>query len=370
MFTHDAPGAPAKPGKKCGNKASITYEIKNRLPDKEGNPYPTRNQCYITCTKTANSNQEHTNLILKKVILPELGMDMATETSPEKIGLIWDEFRGHSAGIVKEYCLSLNFFHPEIIPGGLTPVAQPLDKVINKVFKGHFRDLYDLYILTAPIGKTGNPQAPSRQLLATWVVKAWDLIPEELVRKSWTACGYKSEKDLSCSNEATMVVFTDKDVGTMVEEICGEAVRSNFEDVECGQDPMHPSDEECSSDEDVGSSDDEVEEFYADPAPPARARVQDVERVEVVVDPTPPARAQVQDNRCAAGSLCGMKTTPLLRGGHVCLNCHEKVHGSLCGILWDERGDACKVRLEDLSEQGRTNTNIVGALICFGCMGI
>ena len=102
----------------------------------------------------------------------------------------------------------------------------------------------------------------------------------------WTACGYKSDKDLSCSNEGTMVVFTDEHVGTMVENICGEAVRSNFEDVECRPDPMHPSDEECSSDEDVGSSDDEVEEFYADPAPPARAIVQNVERVEVVVDPT------------------------------------------------------------------------------------
>jgi hypothetical protein len=342
----------------------------HRLPDKDGNPYPTRDQCYITCTKTANSNQEWTNLILKKVILPELGMDMTTETSPEKIGLIWDEFRGHSATIVKEYCLSLSCFHPEIIPGGLTPVAQPLDKVINKVFKGHFRDLYDLYILTAPLGKTGNPQSPSRQLLATWIVRAWDLIPEELVRKSWTACGYKSEKNLSCSNGGTMVVFTDEQVGTMVEEICGEAVRTNFEDVECGPDPMHPSDEECSSDEDVGSSDDEIEELYADPAPPARVRVQDVERIEVIVHPTPPARAQVQDNRCAAGNLCGMKTTPLTRGGHVCLNCHKKLHGCLCGSLWDERGDACRVRLEDLSEQGRQNTDIVGAMICFGCMGM
>ena len=77
----------------------------------------------------------------EKVILPELGMDMTTETSPEQIGLIWDECLGHSAAIVKEYCLSLSSFYPEIIPGGLTPVAQPLDKVINKVFKGHFRDL-------------------------------------------------------------------------------------------------------------------------------------------------------------------------------------------------------------------------------------
>ena len=172
VCSHDAPATPAKPDTKCGNKAAVTYEIMHRLPDKDGNPYPTRDQCHITCTKTANSNQEWTNLILKKVILPELGMDMTTETSPEQIGLIWDEFRGHSAAIVKEYCLSLPFFHPEIIPGGLTPVAQPLDKVINKVFKGHFRDLYDLYILTAPISNTGNPQPPSRQQLATWVVEA------------------------------------------------------------------------------------------------------------------------------------------------------------------------------------------------------
>ena len=50
-------------------------------------------------------------------------------------------------------------------------------------------------------------------------------------------------------------------------------MRSNFEDVECGPDPMHPSAEECSSDDDAGSSDDEIEELYADPAPPARARV-------------------------------------------------------------------------------------------------
>ena len=79
---------------------------------------------------------------------------------------------------------------------------------------------------------------------------------------------------------------------------------------------------------------------------------------------------QVKDNRCAAGNLCGMKTTPLTIGGHVCLNCHKKVHGCLCGSLWAERGDGCRVGLEDLSEQGRANTALVGALICFGCMGM
>merc|ERR1712086_392161 len=97
------------------------------------NPYPNRKQCYITCTKTANSNQEHAILILKKMILVELGMDASTETSLEKIGILWDEFRGHFAKIVNNYCLSLTFFCPEIIPGSLIPAAQPFDKVINKI---------------------------------------------------------------------------------------------------------------------------------------------------------------------------------------------------------------------------------------------
>ena len=112
---------------KYGNKASITFEIRHRLPDKQGNHYPSREQCYITTTKTANSNQEWTNLILKKVILPGMGMK-EDGTSTEKIGLLWDEFRGHSAEIVKEFCTSLPFFYPEIIPGGLTPLHNLLTK--------------------------------------------------------------------------------------------------------------------------------------------------------------------------------------------------------------------------------------------------
>ena len=53
--------------------------------------------------------------------------------------------------------------------------------------------------------------------------------------------------------------------------------------------------------------------------------MQDIERVECVIDPAPPATAWVQDSMCAADSLCGIKTSPLIIGGHVCLNCHKKV---------------------------------------------
>ena len=64
-------------------------------------------------------------------------MDASTETSLEKTHILWDEFWGHFAKIVKRCCLSLTFFRPEIIPDSLTPAAQSVDKVIDKVFKGH-----------------------------------------------------------------------------------------------------------------------------------------------------------------------------------------------------------------------------------------
>ena len=76
----------------------------------------------------------------------------------------------------------------------------------------------------------------------------------------------------------------------MAEDICGEAVRTYFEDAECGPDPMHPSDTECSSiDDDDSSDDDEIKEHFTEQALTAKARVWGVESVEIVVDLTPPA---------------------------------------------------------------------------------
>ena len=45
--------------------------------------------------------------------------------------------------------------------------------------------------------KTDHPLPPSHQLLAQWIVQAWDKVPEELVCKSWEVCGYKSVEDMS-----------------------------------------------------------------------------------------------------------------------------------------------------------------------------
>lgn len=193
---------PVPSGKKCGNRASVTYEIKNRhldeCADRDGNKYPSRDKIYMTVAKTANSNKDLTQLILKKVILPGAGAVKQgnTLTCDHKIGLLWDDFKSHSCPEVKSFCQSFDFLDVLILPGGLTPEGQPLDKVINKVFKGYFRDFYDEWTLSAKVDDNGNMRYPSRQLLAQWIVKAWDLIPEELVCKAWTACGYTPQEAL------------------------------------------------------------------------------------------------------------------------------------------------------------------------------
>ena len=90
------------------------------------------------------------------------------------------------------------------------------------------------------------------------------------------------------------MVFSNEQVGLMVEEICGEVVRTNFEDIEYGTDPMQLSDNKYSSmGGDDNSDNDEIEELYTDPAAPARGVVWDVERVELGKDPTPSATAQI-----------------------------------------------------------------------------
>ena len=77
-----------------------------------------------------------------------------------------------------------------MMDGGITPKAQPLDALINKIFKELFRDLFEEWSLNARTKpEIGHPLAPSCQLLAQWILKAWAKVPQELVWKSWEVCG-------------------------------------------------------------------------------------------------------------------------------------------------------------------------------------
>ena len=131
-----------------------------------------------------------------------------------------------------------------MMDGGITPKAQPLDVLINKVFKGSFRDFFEEWSLNARTNpKTGHPLAPSRQLLAQWIVKAWAKVPKEPVRKSWEVYGYKSIEDLSNEEETASVAvinYSQEQLGTMIENIAGDYARMAWIDEANYRQPVFP----------------------------------------------------------------------------------------------------------------------------------
>ena len=128
--------------------------------------------------------------------------------------------------------------------GGITPKAQSLDVLINKVFKGLFRDLFEEWSLNAPTNpKTGHPLDPSRQMLAQWIVKTWAKFPKELVRKSWEVSGYNSTEDMSNEEEMASVAvinYSQEQLGTMIENISGDDARMAWIDEANDRHPVFP----------------------------------------------------------------------------------------------------------------------------------
>ena len=121
------------PCKQYGNKNSVTYEIHHTLPDHWGNHYPPGNDCYITVSPSAKSNGELSAEILRNCWMDELGIDKNGRSYHISCMPV-DDYKGHSEHSFKQLTLSMsNVLKFEIMAGGITPKAQPLDVLINKV---------------------------------------------------------------------------------------------------------------------------------------------------------------------------------------------------------------------------------------------
>ena len=114
----------------------------------------------------------------------------------ERSLLVWDSFRAHLTDSVKDDLKQRNI-DVAVIPGGLTPVVQPLDKCLNKPFKDNVRRKYLAWMTSGPFEFTpaGKKKAPSRNLVLRWIKEAWAEIPEEMVVKSFKTCGISNALD-------------------------------------------------------------------------------------------------------------------------------------------------------------------------------
>ena len=114
----------------------------------------------------------------------------------ERSLLVWDSFRAHLTDFVKDDLKQRNIDFT-IIPGGLTPVVQPLDKCLNKPFKDNVHRKYLAWMTLGPFEFTPawKKKAPSRNLVLWWIKEVWAEIPKEMVIKSFKTCSISNALD-------------------------------------------------------------------------------------------------------------------------------------------------------------------------------
>ncbi|CAN0445423.1 unnamed protein product, partial [Pylaiella littoralis] len=76
------------------------------------------------------------------------------------------------------------------IPGGLTPLLQPLDRMLNKQMKRLLRGMYTTHSASAARDpKTGKLTPPGRGAVSTWCKDAWATITPEMVKTCFKIYG-------------------------------------------------------------------------------------------------------------------------------------------------------------------------------------
>ncbi len=81
---------------------------------------------------------------VKKGFLPAMGCEKGSDPSKltKPVGLLLDAFKEHYQANVKSFMKGHDMQKWLVMDGGITPKAQPLDALVNKVFNGFFYDIF------------------------------------------------------------------------------------------------------------------------------------------------------------------------------------------------------------------------------------
>ncbi|CAN0206484.1 unnamed protein product, partial [Pylaiella littoralis] len=104
--------------------------------------------------------------------------------------LTLDDFKCHKDEAFQQKLASKAKTEAVMIPGGLTPVVQPLDRSINKEFKRGMRAKYTHWVKDEfDRNGPGKAVAPSRGVVASWVKNVRANISVKTILSCFKVCG-------------------------------------------------------------------------------------------------------------------------------------------------------------------------------------
>lgn len=105
-----------------------------------------------------------------------------------KAVLILDSMRAHLLESVKEKCKKMSTTLA-VIPGGLTKVLQPLDLVVNRIFKNSMRKQWEDWMQNGlhSFTKSGHMRRATYVEIVQWVSEAWKMVKDDNIISSFRA---------------------------------------------------------------------------------------------------------------------------------------------------------------------------------------